>query len=474
LASTKLLNVAGSIGGVAQSINNLNELINGNFFDNLKQASFGDVPFAVESNRLVTGRKTAVHDYPFRDDVWVEDLGKRSRQFEIVGYLIENDVKTGGGSVISQRDALLEVCEWEGGWTLVHPTIGRVRNVVCLGVEVIERRDLGAVFEIRLNLIVSGSQLFPTTTTSTASASAAAASKTGLAALADFAKGVASTLAAGAAVVQQAVSTAVGWYQIGVAAVNDVKRFMSAVSTLAGNFGRLFGSGNSGVSGSNSQAPQSTTAADLLASAAASRAAVFSAGATLQSAAANPSDSATLGSATQAYVAAVAASAVGPADAVRLVSSMAQYTPSAVTPPGPIGSSMLTMQTALGALFRRYALAQLATSLTTYRPSSQQDAYTTMAAAVSLIDNEIDIAGDSGDDASFVALRELRQAVAADLQSRGANLAPVATFKFNAPLPALVLANRIYRDAARADQLVQQIDPIHPAFCPKQFQAVSN
>ncbi|WP_175980064.1 DNA circularization protein [Caballeronia zhejiangensis] len=474
MASTKLLNVAGSIGGVAQSVSNLNELINGNFFDNLKQASFGDVPFAVESNRLVTGRKTAVHDYPFRDDVWVEDLGKRSRQFEIVGYLIENDVKTGGGSVISQRDALLEVCEWEGGWTLVHPTIGRVRNVVCLGVEVLERRDLGTVFEIRLSLIVSGSQLFPTTTTSTASASATAASKTGLAALADFVKGVASTLAAGAAVVQQAVSTAVGWYQIGVTAVNDVKRFMSAVSTLAGNFGSLFGSGNTGVSGSNTQAAQSTTVSDLLAASAAARAAVFSAGATLQSAAANPSDSTTLGASAQAYVSAVAASASGPADAVRLVSSMAQYAPSAVTPPGPIGSSMSTMQTALGALFRRYALAQLATSLTTYQPSSQEDADATMAAAVSLIDDEIDIAGDSGDDASYQALRELRQAVVADLQSRGANLAAVSTFQFNSTLPALVLANRIYRDSTRADQLVTQVRPIHPAFCPKTFQALSN
>lgn len=474
MATAKLLNVAGSIGGVAKSVSDLNELINGNFFDNLKPAMYGDVPFAVESNRLVTGRKTVVHDYPYRDEVWVEDLGQRSRQFEIVGYLIENDPKTGGGSVISQRDNLLEVCEMEGGWTLIHPTLGRVRNVCCLSCEVVERRDLGTVFEIRLTLIRSGLQLFPKTTTSTASASATAAHKTGLAALADFAKGVASTLAAGAAIVQQAVSTAVGWYQIGVAAVNDVKRFMSAVSTLAGNFGSLFGSGNSGVSGSNTQAPQSTTVSDLLAASAAARASVFSAGTTLQSAASNPSDSTTLGNSAQAYVAAVAASASGPADAVRLVSSMAQYTPSAATPPGPIGSSMSTMQTALGALLRRCALAQLATSLTSYQPSSQEDADATMAAAVSLIDDEIDIAGDSGDDASFQALRELRQAVVADLQSRGANLAAVSTFQFNAPLPALVLANRIYRDSTRADQLVTQVKPIHPAFCPTKFKALSN
>ncbi|AUT76647.1 hypothetical protein C2L64_52020 [Paraburkholderia hospita] len=50
-----------------------------------------------------------------------------------------------------------------------------------------------------------------------------------------------------AAVVLHAVSTAVGPYQIGVTAVNDVKRIIGAVSTLAGNFVRLFGGGNSGT-----------------------------------------------------------------------------------------------------------------------------------------------------------------------------------------------------------------------------------
>jgi prophage DNA circulation protein len=152
---------------------------------------------------------------------------------------------------------------------------------------------------------------------------------------------------------------------------------------------------------------------------------------------------------------------------------MAQFTPAAVTPPGPIGDSMLAMQTALGALFRRCALAQLATTLTTYQPSSQDDANSVLGNAVSLIDAEIVVAGDAGDDNSYLALRALRQAVVADLQARGANLAQVSRFNFSAPLPALVLANRIYRDASRADQLVKQVAPVHPAFCPTSFQALS-
>jgi prophage DNA circulation protein len=471
---TDAVNVAGSIGGVAKAVGDLANSILGDFFDRLQPASFGEVPFAVESNRLSTGRKTAVHDYPFRDQVWVEDLGKRSRHFEIVGYLIDGDVKTGGGSVQSQRDALLEVVELGDGWTLVHPTLGTIKNVVCLDCEVIERKDLGTVFEIRLDLIVSGGRLFPVATTSTASAVTDAASKTGLQALADFVKSTAASIAAGAAVVQQAVSTAVGWYQIGVTAVNDVKRIIGAVSTLSGNFGRLFGGGNSGISGSNQQAPVTTTASDLLSAATAARASVKAAGVTFQAAAANPSDSATLGAAAQAYVAAVAAAATAPSDAVRLVSSLAQYSPAPVTQPGTIGDAMTAMQLAMAALLRRYALAQLAITLTTYQPSSQQDANSVLGSAVQLIDAESDLAGDAGDDDTYMALRALRQSVVADMQLRGANLASVAAFEFNAPLPSLMLANRIYRDATREPQLVQQINPVHPAFCPTTFKALSS
>ncbi|MFX1674048.1 DNA circularization N-terminal domain-containing protein [Paraburkholderia sp. A2WS-5] len=471
---TDAIEVAGSIGGLASAIGDATTLITGDWFKRLDKASYGNLKFGVESIRTAAGRKTSIHTYPFRDDVWIEDLGKRPRQFEVLGFLVEGDIITGGGDVISQRKALLSVCETAGGQTLVHPTLGTVHNVCCLGVETIERRDLGRAFEIRMTLIVSGNRLFPTVSVSTRDAITSAASAMGIQALADFVSSTAMAISNGAAVVQQAVSTVVGWYQIGVTAVNDVKRIIGAVSTLSGNFGRLFGGGNSGVSGSNSPAPMGTTTADLLSASTAARASVLTAGATLESAAHNPSDSAALGAAVQAYVAAVAAAATAPADAVRLVSTLAQYSPSAVVPSGQIGSAMGTMQTAMSALLRRYALAQLATTLTTYQASSQEDANSVLGAAVELIDAESDVAGDAGDDDSYMALRALRQSVVADLQARGANLASFAAFEFNVPMPSLVLANRIYRDPTREQQLVQQVAPKHPAFMPTTFKALSS
>ncbi|MGU7812712.1 DNA circularization protein [Burkholderia sp. AW49-1] len=471
--TTDVLSVVGSIGGLASAADNLGSLLTGDWSSNLKPASFGGVPFGVFEIRTSAGQNRSVHTYPFRDDGWAEPLGKKPRAFEVIGFLLDNDLKTGAGSVIEQRDNLLAVCEGPGTATLVHPTFGTIDSIACLGVETVERVDLGPVFEIRLTLIKSGPRKFPTTQVSTADDSADQAADLKSKSLLDYANDIAADIRNGAAVVQKAVSTVVSWYQLGVTAVNDVKRVIGAVSTLSGNFGRLFGGGNSGYSASNAKASVSTTAADLLAASAAGRAAVTSAGAAMQAAAANPSDSVTLGSAVDAFVAAVAASANDPADAVRLVSGLVEYSPQDVVVPGQIGASMRVVQVATAALLRRYALAQLAMTLSGYQPSSQQDAVTVLSDALDLYDAEIDVAGDAGDDDTFVALRKLRRAVYADLTARGADLAPLATFSFNTTLPSLVLARRIYNDSKREPQLLQQVDPIHPAFCPISFQALA-
>lgn len=475
--ATNALAVAGSIGGVAAAVGRLAGALSGQsgtWIGSLKQASYGGVPFGIEMVRTTAGRKTAVHNYPFRDDVWVEDLGKKGRQFEVLGFLVEDDIITQAGPVIAQREALLTVCETPGPQTLVHPTLGTIKSVACLGVETIERVDLGRVFEIRLTLVVDGGRKYPGVEVSTADASAANAEQSRAAALLDFISKTASAIRQGAAVVQQAVSTVVGWYQFAVGLVNDVKMVINAVSTLSGNFGRLFGGGNSGFSASNPTAPRSASASTMLAGLAASRAAVVSAGGALQAAAANPADATTLGSTAQALVSAVAQTATDPADAIRMAGSLAQFSTMQPVPPGQIGGAMGVVQSALGSLMRRYALAQIAESLTAYQPASREDADAVMDAVIPLFDAEILAAADGGDDNSYLALRALRQSVLADMNARGADASVIATFEFGVPLPSLVLANRIYRDAGREGDLVRQINPVHPAFCPRTFQALAN
>lgn len=472
--TSNALNVAGSIGGVAQAAGNLASLLGGSSGSGISTASYGGIPFAVRSYRAAVGRKYAIHEYPFREDGWLEDTGKKLARLSISGFLVENSLIYGGGSVGDQQARLVILCCTANSppQTLVHPRFGTMPNMLCVNLEfdeTLSTSEIGVTF----TFMKAGARAYPTTTITTAAASINNASLTGIAALLNFVQTTATAIQAGAAIVQQAVSTAVGWYQFAVTAVNDVKSIIGSVSTLFGNFGRLFGGANNGYAGANVQALPTVTADDLLSQAAADRSLVIAAGAALQTAAANPSDSAALGIAVQGLISSLGLSANDPADAVTMLSTMAQYQPAPVTTPGLIGSSMLTMQVALSALFRRYALAQLAVTLTTYQPSSQNDAQTVLTNATALFDNEITIAGDAGDDESYLALRALRQSMIADLTTRAADLSAISTFTFQASLPSLALAQRIYRDPTQEPTLVQQAEPRHPAFMPVSFQALA-
>lgn len=471
--TTNALNVAGSIGGVAQAAGNLAGLLGGSN-TGVSAASYGGIPFAVRTARTSVGRKYAIHEYPFREEGWLEDTGKKLARLVISGFLVENSLIYGGGTVHDQRSQFVVMCCAKNAppRTLVHPTFGTMPNMLCVNIEFEE--DLNSTeMGVTFTFMKAGARVYPTTTITTAAASANNASGLTIASLVNFVKTTAAAIQAGAAIVQQAVSTAVGWYQFAVTAVNDVKSIIGSVSTLFGNFGRLFGGANNGYAGANVQALPSVTASDLLAQATANRSLVMAAGAALQAAAANPSDSTDLGIAVQNLISTLASTASDPADAVAMLSAMAQYSPAPVTTPGQVGAAMLVMQVALSALFRRYALAQLAVTLTTYQPSSQNDAQTVLTNATALFDSEITIAGDAGDDESYTALRTLRQSMFADLTTRAANLASISTFTFQASLPSLALAQRIYRDPTQEPALVQQVSPRHPAFFPTSFAALA-
>lgn len=55
------------------------------WFEHIHPASFRGVPFAVVSAEGVFGRRQAVHEYPYRNTAWVEDLGRGTRKLTIRG-----------------------------------------------------------------------------------------------------------------------------------------------------------------------------------------------------------------------------------------------------------------------------------------------------------------------------------------------------------------------------------------------------
>jgi prophage DNA circulation protein len=76
--------------------------------------SFRGVAFRAEVVEFGGGRKTVTHEYPLRDDPFVEDLGRRGRSITVEAYVVGDDY-------IDQRDALLEALEREGPGRLVLP-----------------------------------------------------------------------------------------------------------------------------------------------------------------------------------------------------------------------------------------------------------------------------------------------------------------------------------------------------------------
>jgi len=187
----------------------------------------------------------------------------------------------------------------------------------------------------------------------------------------------------------------------------------------------------------------------------------------------NTSSLSAYGVAAQALATALLNSAANPADAVRMLSQLATFTSTGAASNSPVAGAIAVIQTESAALFRRAAIAALAVATSRYQPTSFTDAQNQLNAFTTLIDGEILIAADNGDDQTYGAFRSLRQAVVADLTSRGGQLAALQTFSFNESMPALALANLLYQDGTRSDQLVAQVVPRHPAFMPTKFQALS-
>jgi prophage DNA circulation protein len=482
--SANVGNAVGAIGGVAQAASDLASLFGGgsDYWKRLRPASYNGIPFAVLSESLTGGRRSVVHEYPNKETrPWVEDMGLQTSLIRIEGFLVENSLVYGGGSVFDQKARLLIAIRGgiagktkaPGLGTLIHPTWGTL-HVNCMDAEFGSTWDRGRVVEVRLVFVLGGDRLYPQAQKPAGSAVASAATGLNASSLLSFVRRIASAVIKGAAVIKAAVSTVIGWYQTVTTLIHDVKRFWNSISTLAGNFGRLFGGGNSGYAGTNGTVSSAATASSLLVADTAKRAAVTTAGNALTVAASNVgTDPTTFANSAQGVVTALAASSASPADAIRLLSSLTSFTPAPVVGTSQVALAQATMQNACSDLLRRSAIAQIAVSSSTYQPSSADDASAMRDSIAALIDNEITTAANQGEDDVYLSLRTLRQAVVADLDQRGSGLASIATFNFNATLPALTLANRIYRDATRSDELVTQANPIHPAFVQTSFKALS-
>jgi prophage DNA circulation protein len=426
------------------------------WFSTLRPAKWRGLTFAVLSGQIRAGRRQVVHEYPYRDVVWVEDMGRAAQRITMTGFLVGDDV-------IAQRDAFIKSAEQAGEGQLTHPTLG-LKRMALVDFSAEEKWDQGRYIELQFSFVEAGQRQYPQAvqdTPATVNAAAAAAKK---AANADFISKASAAIAKGTEVVAKAAEQAAAVGRKAQNIVNGATNVAHMVSTISGSVSRFVGQ--------HSAQNPSATLMGLLALGAMGRANVSQTVDALTNSAGQPS---TFAPQTHALASAMRAATPDPAAAVQMLVSLAgAVEPVPVVSASTSGAAMQTVVSASTDLFRRAAVIGIAQASASYTPTSFDDAVALRATVVALLDEQINTASAHADDATYAALRTLRTAVMQDLQARGSTLATLKTVSLGANLPALVLAQRLYQDPARAPELVRRVAPVHPLFMPRDVRVLAS
>lgn len=423
------------------------------FFQRMKPASFGGVSFFTVGSRIRFGRRNAGHEYPFRDDVWIEDLGRQGRRIQMAGYLLGDDVA-------QQLQKLIALAEEGKATDLTHPMLGRLQ-VALMDAEAGDTLEAGRVVEITLIFVKQGQRQFPSAAASNPTATQGAATSTAAAVSSSWSQkggpvltGPASTTALANVAANFAVRAAL--------AGQNATALLRMSTILPGAVGSLLRLGTGlGIDQLIPGGPQ--TIAALIGLAAAGRQNIGQANNGLSSAAsaATSSNTAPFAAAALAVTEAVRASAATPGDAVRALTDLASFS----SDPSEAGDAAEAHAQA-AMLMQRTAAVSLVNAAAAYRPSTADEAIALRNGVVDVLDLLIDAAGDSDDDTSYQALRTMRSAIVQQLNLVGATLPGLVDFTLQGSVPALALAQRLYQDADRADELVMRSGAVHPAFLP--------
>lgn len=437
------------------------------FMGLLQNAFWRGVPFKVVGAQVRKGRKIALHEYPFRDGGWAEDMGRAQKIYSFTGYLI-------GDLAPVMQLALDAAAEEPGPGLLIHPTIGAV-NVALLSCATAVRRDAMRVIEVQFEFIEQGEQSFPLQLIATAVSVVAASDL--LVSISGGSIGSGSPGAAAAmspTAIGAGVTTVQGFATACIGAAGDsaaIAALAVALPTDVGSSNGRFAAGNASL-----LQPPGTTIGGLQAQVALQRGAVVTAG--IAAAAAvneftpetGPAVSAALSGLTEATRVVMS----DPADQVRILTHLATFVPAdQFVSSSAWGTEIVTVRDGIASLARRMALASLARGAAAYAPVSYQDAADLRASIAAAFDAEITAAGDAGEDDVYAALKALRAAVIADLTTRGASLPQTLEVTFATALPSLTLAQMLYRDASRSDEIAREVTVPHPAFCPTTFRALA-
>ncbi len=380
--------------------------------DQWQTATFRGVKFRFRSASAVLGRRNVVHSYPGRDDPYVEDMGRKAREFTLEAFVLGTDY-------MAWRDQLEAACEQSGPGELVHPTRGRMQVAVqdCRPTESV---DAGGMASYSLSFIEAGGNAFPTVRVDTQAAITVAADAAVAAIRADFANkfsisGMPSFVSVRAlASVNSALDTAYGATLRGFAQVNVLPGIYADLSTLKGQAEQW-------LSLPATLGEKLSAQVEMIGDLFNAEHAYSAGGAVAESVSAQPSNIST--------------------------PAQAQATQNAV---------------AVAQLMQRSGLVVAARAAGAISYASSNDA---LLVRDSLVDR-LDAAAEIASDEVYFALSNLRAVLVRDIGARAANLTRLIQYTPGQTLPAIVLAYKLYGDAERADEIVARNRVRHAGFVP--------
>lgn len=411
--------------------------------DTYRAATFRGVAFFVESADSSHGRRQAVHEAAQRDTPYTEDLGRKSREFSVVGYLLGKDYHL-------NRDELIKACELAGPGALVHPYRGEM-NVVCRGLNVSETAAEGGKCTITLTFLEAGEAAYPSANVDSVNAISAKGNTVTAAAEKSFVSKflttgfpayVADSAAAGLASLGEYMAApglsfsgdlkaASDFYLQARGLVSDASGLVQKPLNMVSRITGLIGSVRSAF-GANAFS-MLTSLFDRSPS-------------TYSGSTATPSRQ-------QQATNATAMSAL-----VRQV-AMAEAAKAAVVTQTPAVTTTSITQTSTGAAQTAPGVSQSRPVPTVY--DSYQAAIKVREDLVERIDAESEV---TPNDEIYVALSDLRTSVVQAVPDPEQNLARIVQYVPRETLPSLLVAYQIYGDAGRADEITTRNAPRHPGF----------
>lgn len=384
--------------------------------DNLRAASFRGAPFKVEAHDAQGGRRTVKHEFPMRDKPFIEDMGRRAKEFTIDAYVVGDDY-------MAARDRLMRACDEAGPGELVHPYLGTLR-VVCTGWSLRESKSEGRMARFALSFVESGEAEYPSDTFDPLAASSAAADAAKTAAVDDFAS----------------TFSVEGLPDF---AVEDAKALLAEAGSAINYVARAGNSLASGQVGFGATVGAFLNSLDSLVRSPRSLAGQFF-----------------------GLIESAAALFDVPRDSVRMLTKMFNFGAAVRNVPLTTGTrrTQATNRTAVVQLVRRAAIIEAARQAPAAEYETVEDAQGVRDSIADQLDAQIE--DPSASDDVFTSLQGLRTAVVRAVPPENIALPRLVSVTPTTTTPALVLAYDLYEDATREAEIVTRNRVKHPGFVP--------